>query len=314
MAEQAVWIVQGGGDEPLTVTQLRERLEAGTLSPDAQVQHVKLPTWIPIVAVKGLAELVQRQRVERASARPQPAGQGPESSWMIAVDGKQDGPMTRAEIARRARRGMIHADTLVWREGMRGWVRLDEVPDLTGVLPPPESITETGRMRVLTRDEAKARLEKATPKTLGECRRYLERNPEHEPTLQVLETLVRTGKDAVEAVSLLESVLGPRGEWQRLMAAWRNLLRAVNEPEARTDLRVRMGQAAEGPLEAPKQAFALFASALRESPRRTDVHEALLRLADKIEEPDGLASLIGEQIAAHEGANRAALLVLLEDR
>lgn len=309
MAEQAVWIVQGGGDEPLTVTQLRERLEAGTLSPDAQVQHVKLPTWIPIVAVKGLAELVQKQRVERASARPQPAGQGPESSWMIAVDGKQDGPMTRAEIARRARRGMIHADTLVWREGMRGWVRLDEVPDLTGVLPPPESITETGRMRVLTRDEAKARLEKATPKTLGECRRYLERNPEHEPTLQVLETLVRTGKDAVEAVSLLESVLGPRGEWQRLMAAWRNLLRAVNEPEARTDLRVRMGQAAEGPLEAPKQAFALFASALRESPRRTDVHEALLRLADKIEEPDGLASLIGEQIAAHEGANRAALLV-----
>lgn len=311
MAEQAVWIVQGGGSEPLTVTALRERLEAGTLLPDAQVQHVRLPTWIPIVAVKGLADVVQRQRAERASARPQAqAAPGAESSWMIAVDGKQDGPMTRAEIARRARRGMIHGDTLVWREGMRGWIRLDEVPDLTGVLPPPESITETGRMRVLTREEAKARLEKATPKTLGECRRFLERNPEHEPTLQVLETFVRTGKDAAEAVALLESTLGPRGEWQRLMASWRNLLRSVQDTEARTDLRVRMGQAAEGPLESPKQAFALFATALRESPRRTDVQDALLRLGDRIEEPEALADLLEEQIAGHGGTDRAALLIL----
>lgn len=308
MAEQAVWIVQGGGPEPLTVSQLREKLEAGELSPEAQVQHVKLPTWIPIVAVKGLSDLVQRQRVERASARPA-AQQAGESSWMIAVDGKQDGPMTRAELVRRGRRAMVHGDTLVWREGMRGWMRLDEVPELSGVLPPPESITETGRMRVLTREEAKARLEKATPKTIGECRRFLERNPEHEPTLQVLETFVRTDKDAQPAVELLESVLAPRGEWQRLMAAWRNLLRTVRDPEARTDLRMRMGQAAEGPLESPRQAFAVFASALRESPRREDVHEALLRLADHQDDLPGLMALLDEQIAGHEGKDRAALLM-----
>ncbi|MGK0358476.1 MAG: tetratricopeptide (TPR) repeat protein, partial [Bradymonadia bacterium] len=306
MSTDAVWYLQEDTERiaPQTVAQLCTRLESGQLSPDAYVQHIKLPTWVPVAAVKGLAEVVAARRAAVETKRPTPTADTP---WMITVDGRQDGPMSRADLARRARRGLVDKDTLVWREGMEGWVALSSVPALVRVLPGIESITETGQVRVVDRAQAKARLRKATPRTLDDCRRFLERTAGHEPTLRVLENMVRTGRNALGAVELLEEVLAPRDGWQRLMGIWRNLLRVVRQPDERTNLRMRMGQAAEGPLDVPAKALTIFTSALRESPRRTDVQAALRRLSDRLDARDATLEFVDTQCDAREGADRAAL-------
>lgn len=306
MSTVAVWYLQEDTERtaPQTVDQLRERLESGQLSPDAYVQHIKLPTWVPIAAVKGLAEVVAARRAAVETTRPTTTADTP---WMITVDGRQDGPMSRADLARRARRGLVDKDTLVWREGMESWVALGSVAALAKVLPGIESITDTGQIRVVDRAQAKARLRKATPRTLDDCRRFLERTPGHEPTLRVLENMVRTGRNALGAVELLEEVLAPRDGWQRLMGIWRNLLRVVRQPDERTNLRMRMGQAAEGPLAVPAQALTIFTSALRESPRRTDVQAALRRLSERLDARAATLQFVDTQADAREGPDRAAL-------
>lgn len=303
MSTDAVWYLQNDTERahPQTVEQLRARVEAGDLSPDAYVQHAMLPTWVPLVAVKGLAEMVA---AKRASA-PRPVSA--DTPWMITVDGRQDGPMSRADLARRARRGLVDKDTLVWREGMESWVPLGSVDALAQVLPGPEAITATGQIRVVDRAQAKARLAKATPRTLDDCRRFLERSAEHEPTLRVLENMVRTGRNALGAMELLEEVLAPRDGWPRLMGNWRNLLRVVRSPDERTDLRMRMAQAAQGPLQQPEQALAMLTNALRESPRRSDVQTNLRQLAERLGTQSEILAFVDEQADAREGADRAAL-------
>lgn len=306
MSTDAVWFLQDDTERahPHSVADLKARIEAGDLSPDAYVQHAMLPTWVPLVAVKGLAEVVAARRKDAAASAPSPAADTP---WMITVDGRQDGPMSKADLARRARRGLVDKDTLVWREGMESWRPLGEIDALKSVLPGPESITATGQIRVVDRAQAKARLSKATPRTLDDCRRFLERSPAHEPTLRVLENMVRTGRNALGAVELLEEVLSPREAWDRLMASWRNLLRVVRGAHERTDLRMRMGQAAEGPLDAPVQALAIFTSALRESPQRADVQAALRRISERLDEHDQTIEFVDTQLDAREGADKAAL-------
>lgn len=60
--------------------------------------------------------------------------------WYIAKDGSQVGPLTDSALTALLNSGEISADTLVWREGLADWQRLDATrPDLIGggALPIP---------------------------------------------------------------------------------------------------------------------------------------------------------------------------------
>ena len=48
-------------------------------------------------------------------------------TYYLAINGQQRGPFPLADLQRN---GMT-ADTLVWREGMREWMRADQVPEIT---------------------------------------------------------------------------------------------------------------------------------------------------------------------------------------
>lgn len=72
------------------------------------------------------------------STAPTPAGPPPlPTGWFVAVGGQQQGPVSQEEVSRRLHAGEIDVDTLVWREGMSGWLRLAEVRELAPVVPPP---------------------------------------------------------------------------------------------------------------------------------------------------------------------------------
>jgi membrane protease subunit (stomatin/prohibitin family) len=61
----------------------------------------------------------------------------PAASWYLGVDGQQQGPLTETDVRARLTAGTVTGDTLVWRDGMSGWARLAEVPELAPAGPPP---------------------------------------------------------------------------------------------------------------------------------------------------------------------------------
>jgi membrane protease subunit (stomatin/prohibitin family) len=61
-------------------------------------------------------------------------------SYFVAIDGKQTGPYDMATLATQARSGSLTRSTLVWKQGMAGWVAAEAVPELQslfGAVPPP---------------------------------------------------------------------------------------------------------------------------------------------------------------------------------
>lgn len=54
--------------------------------------------------------------------------------WYLSRSGKQSGPLSHDELVRRAARGEILTDDLVWRPGFTSWTPASSVP---GLLTPP---------------------------------------------------------------------------------------------------------------------------------------------------------------------------------
>lgn len=78
----------------------------------------------------------------------QPAAQGhgapppiPQAeSFFVAVNGQQQGPFDLATLGNMARGGQLSRESLVWKQGMSGWMAASQVPQLAGLfagMPPP---------------------------------------------------------------------------------------------------------------------------------------------------------------------------------
>jgi membrane protease subunit (stomatin/prohibitin family) len=64
----------------------------------------------------------------------------PTAAFFIAVAGQQQGPMDLSALAGRVRDGSLTRTSLVWRQGMAGWVAAETVPELQNLftqVPPP---------------------------------------------------------------------------------------------------------------------------------------------------------------------------------
>jgi predicted Zn finger-like uncharacterized protein len=78
--------------------------------------------------------------------------------WYIAIDGEQSGPFAYAEVVRRVQAKAVIGRHYVWHDGMAGWKRVREMPDLAQHLgqekkkPPP--IPSTGEHTVNQRTKA----------------------------------------------------------------------------------------------------------------------------------------------------------------
>lgn len=71
-----------------------------------------------------------------AAPPPLPAGK----SYFLAVNGKQEGPFPMGDLPAKVASGVLARDTLVWAEGMSGWLKAGDVDELASVfssMPPP---------------------------------------------------------------------------------------------------------------------------------------------------------------------------------
>jgi membrane protease subunit (stomatin/prohibitin family) len=72
------------------------------------------------------------------NAGPPPIPGG--SSYFIAINGQQQGPFTIPSLQQMISAGSFNRDSLVWKQGMSGWLKAGEVPELSslfGAAPPP---------------------------------------------------------------------------------------------------------------------------------------------------------------------------------
>lgn len=88
--------------------------------------------------VSGNMQSSQATQPNQGSAGSPPPLPG-QASFFVAVNGQQAGPFGQAELAGRATRGELTRETLVWRQGMAGWVAAGQVAELASVFvtPPP---------------------------------------------------------------------------------------------------------------------------------------------------------------------------------
>jgi membrane protease subunit (stomatin/prohibitin family) len=78
------------------------------------------------------------QQPAAGPAMPPPLPQA--VSFFVGIDGKQEGPFDMAGLQARVNAGLLKRATLVWRQGMPGWVAAETVPELQGLfaaVPPP---------------------------------------------------------------------------------------------------------------------------------------------------------------------------------
>lgn len=72
------------------------------------------------------------------NAPPAPARKGPpplpQDAWFYGVGGEQRGPTDLAGLRQQVASGSITAETLVWKDGMVGWVSVSSLPDLSTIL------------------------------------------------------------------------------------------------------------------------------------------------------------------------------------
>lgn len=103
----------------------------------------------------GLGMAAGRRMAAALTPQPQPAAPAPAPSpapaagppplpvqeqWFIGVNGTQQGPYDRAALSGLVSAGTLTRATLIWKEGMSGWLPADRIPDVGGLfaaVPPP---------------------------------------------------------------------------------------------------------------------------------------------------------------------------------
>jgi membrane protease subunit (stomatin/prohibitin family) len=83
------------------------------------------------------ANLANANRPQSAPVAPPPL---PSAEWFVGANGQQQGPFDAATLGSMARGGQLTRETLVWKNGMAGWVAAGTVGELASVfgqVPPP---------------------------------------------------------------------------------------------------------------------------------------------------------------------------------
>lgn len=122
---QGEWYYAVGGQQqgPVTEAALREMLARGEIKSEDLVWRDGMAQWQPAGQV--LPVTVQPS-VQQAVGGGGPAGAGAGgpglgAEWYYATGGRQQGPVSEAELRAMLGRGQVGAGDLVWREGMGQW-------------------------------------------------------------------------------------------------------------------------------------------------------------------------------------------------
>ena len=58
-------------------------------------------------------------------------------TWYIAIDGQQQGPMSKGQVRQKMSAGEIDGNTFAFTTGMKEWAAISSIPELTAAATPP---------------------------------------------------------------------------------------------------------------------------------------------------------------------------------
>lgn len=112
----------------------------------------------------------------------------------------------------------------------------------------------------------------------------LDSTPDHQPTLDALEAMIRAGKEPVRAATTLEPIYQQYGEFQKLVAVLEVQVASEEDPVRKIELLHRIAELEETQLEALRPAFDAFARSLPLDSAHDHTLASLERLAGQLAE------------------------------
>ena len=137
-------------------------------------------------------------------------------------------------------------------------------------------------------------------RALDQFREALSQNPEHEPTVRVLETLVEQSEYRSAAAELLEPLYLRRMEWPKVTKILEARLDGEDDPTQRLELLRHLGDVQESHLEDLDGALATYGRLFGEDPHDLQSQETLTRLARALGRWDRLAAIFDKTLRAVE--------------
>ncbi len=138
-------------------------------------------------------------------------------------------------------------------------------------------------------------------------RDILEVTPDHEPTLNALESMVSAGTEAVAAAGVLEPVYRQMGEWAKLIAVHEVQIAHDEDPVRKVELLHQVAQLYEFQLDQARHAFDAYARALPFDNENEETLQSLERLAENLGLWNDVVGLYDHEIAASQrGRARSA--------
>ncbi|WP_328376160.1 SPFH domain-containing protein [Streptomyces sp. NBC_00440] len=135
-----------GNLDQYTQFQAADALGAGARTPGSGVGE-GMGLGLGMAAGQRMAAGLAPQQAAAATApaaAPAPAAGPPplpaQEQWFVGVNGAQQGPYDSAALSGLVGAGTLTRETLVWKDGMAGWLPADQVPGISrllGSVPPP---------------------------------------------------------------------------------------------------------------------------------------------------------------------------------
>lgn len=122
----------------------------------------------------------------------------------------------------------------------------------------------------------------------------LDWDPQHTPTIEALEEMIRDGEQTFLASLVIEPIYEAAGDWRKLARLFSLQLPNIDDAAERAALHVRAAEVFEQRLDDPDQAIASLALALREDTQNADVRTALVDVAERHERWQTLLQRVGE--------------------
>jgi len=137
-------------------------------------------------------------------------------------------------------------------------------------------------------------------RALDQFREALSQNPEHEPTVRVLETLIEQSEYRSAAAELLEPLYLRRMEWAKVTQILEARLDGEDDPSQRLELLRHLGDVQESHLEDLDGALETYGRLFGEDPHDQHSQETLTRLARSLGRWDRLAAIFDKTLRAVE--------------
>lgn len=116
--------------------QAANAMEAAAKNPGGANPGIELGMGMAMAQQMG--QMMNQQNQQQNSNQPPPIPSN--NQYFVAVNGQQQGPHSLQAIQQMVTQGTFTRETMVWKQGMSGWLKAGEVPDLQGLfgsMPPP---------------------------------------------------------------------------------------------------------------------------------------------------------------------------------